>query len=157
MVLFGLSRYDEAIPGAWPFGHVRVDPLTPAAINYVVGYVAKKVGQDASLSEWRVNAATGEYFKYQPPFIQMSRRPGIGSDARKFVSSWREYAVNDGIKMAVPRYLHDAWKASVDDEAIAVLKSEKALRAVRINFGHYAGREALLQARLNIANEGRFL
>lgn len=60
----------------------------------------------------------------------MSRRPGIGGDARQWANSWRLYAIKDGHKMAVPRFLHDAWKQQAtpqQQEELALEKSKLAL------------------------------
>lgn len=42
-LLFGV-RDNPSLQSSWPFGFVRVDPCTPAAISYVAGYVGKKIG-----------------------------------------------------------------------------------------------------------------
>lgn len=133
VILFGLSRYNPHIEAAWGMGNVRIDPLTPAAINYVAGYVSKKIGADDFVRRERVDPETGEVFKYQPPFLQMSRRPGIGGDAREYVQSWRDYAVIDGMKQAVPRFLHEAWQRSVSPEVASAHKEERRRKAVEVS------------------------
>lgn len=109
----------------WRAGHTRTDPVTPARIAYVAGYTAKKVGYRAREAEERVDYTTGEIYHWQPPFLQMSRRPGIGSEARNFTNSWRLFAVSNGSKMPVPRYLHDAWKAQASTLDLEDLEYEK--------------------------------
>lgn len=132
VILFGLSRHNPHIEAAWGMGHVRVDPLTPAAINYVAGYVSKKIGIEAQVSRERVDPETGEVYKYQAPFLQMSRRPGIGGEAREHTQSWRDYAINDGVKQAVPRYLHEAWINSVPLEVAIAHKEARRAQAVQL-------------------------
>lgn len=153
VILFGLSeekrRFDAAlgeyvghddaedIGAAWPFGHVRVDRLEPAAIAYVAGYSAKKIGDHRKT--WvvegefeRLDRETGEVspgvFRnviYQAPFLLMSRNPGIAGDARKFWRSWKSTAIWDGAEVRVPRYLHEAFKKSATPEDVARLEKEK--------------------------------
>lgn len=125
-ILFGVSEQERAVlEEAWPHGFVRVDPLTPAAISYVAGYCSKKIGwRDYERGE-RIDYSTGEVYEYQPPFVRMSRRPGIGGAARKFRSSWRTHAVHAGSPMPVPRFLHKAWRDTASDEDIRVLEEEK--------------------------------
>lgn len=156
VILFGLSRHTPSISEAWGLGHVRVDPLSPNAINYVAGYVAKKIGQGDFIQRDRVDPTTGEVYRYQPPFLQMSRRPGIGAKAREFTSSWKDFAVDDGMKLPVPRYLHEAWRRSVDEEAV---KAHKELRQRQAADRPWNGavREAILAARFSSSSEKRKL
>lgn len=57
----------------------------------------------------------------------MSRNPGIGHHAKQYLQSWRLYAVKDGHKMPVPRYLHEAWKAQATPLELDELNFEKYL------------------------------
>lgn len=125
-LLFGLGENEaEIIQEAWPHGHAYTVKATPGAINYVAGYTAKKLGDNRLAQEEQVDPETGEVFYFQPPFLQMSLKPGIGGEARRFTSSWRAYAVINGIKMTVPRYLHEAWKQQATPEQIEELENEK--------------------------------
>lgn len=124
-ILFGVAPSSGLPQSAWPHGFVRVDPLTPAAISYVAGYCSKKLGWKLDKGE-RIDYTTGEVYEYQPPFVQMSRRPGIASAARHFVASWRSQAVLNGTPMPVPRYLHKAWIDQASDDQLIKLREEKA-------------------------------
>ena len=86
----------------------------------------KKIGWRREEAQERVDPETGEVYQWQPPFVQMSRRPGIGGHARQWPSSWRLYAVDDGYKMPVPRFLHDSWKAQASKEEIEELLDIKS-------------------------------
>lgn len=124
-ILYGVSQADKAVvERCWKRGLIQVDTLTPASISYVAGYCAKKIGVRDERAE-RIDYRTGELYQYQPPFIQMSRKPGIGATARRFVSSWRSEAIFNGNPMPVPRYLHEAWKSQASDSDIEVLAAEK--------------------------------
>lgn len=124
IILFGLPQSEPAIEQAWKFGRVQVDRLEPAAIAYVAGYVSKKAGEEFVPREV-VNPETGEVWETEPPFVLMSRRPGIGGEARQFASSWRSTAIWEGSQVKVPRYLHEAWKKQATPEAIEQLAEEK--------------------------------
>lgn len=127
-ILFGL-RDDSLVQECWPFGFASLYPVTPKAVAYVAGYVAKKVGWKLESGE-RVDYKTGEVYQYQPPFVLMSRRPGIGASARKFSASWRRFAVHGGSPIPVPRYLHASWLESASDLDIQLLESEKQTDAL---------------------------
>lgn len=115
-ILYGIEYGDAAVQKAWPYGFAQTHVLRDEAIAYVAGYVSKKLGVVESKVE-RVDRRTGEVYTYQPPFLEVSRRPGIGASARRFTNSWRRSAVVDGAEVPVPRYLHAAWaqQATADD------------------------------------------
>lgn len=127
-ILFGLDQADaRAIDDSWPFGFVRVDQLLPAAIHYVCGYTVKKAA-DRDQAGWYPDPDTGEELFRRKPFIQMSRRPfGIGGAARiKYPASWRSFAVSEGVRVPVPRYLHQAWLDSATEVEVSELAAERA-------------------------------
>lgn len=126
-ILFGLSERSQDIQKAWPFGYVRTDPLTPAAISYVAGYCSKKVGYRLEAGE-RLDPSTGELYDYQPPFLLMSRRPGIGGHMRQHWRSWRTTAISNGIEIPVPRFLHQSWLKNTSPEQHLILQHEKLLK-----------------------------
>lgn len=111
-IIFGADPSEKALETCWGKGFVRADEVTPARIAYTAGYTAKK-SQDRMeriQPTERVDPETGECFYYQPPFLQMSLRPGIGAHARdKYWQSWRETAIYNGQEVPVPRYLHNGW------------------------------------------------
>lgn len=131
-ILYGISERDkDLIEDAWGLGHTRTEALTPARIAYAAGYSAKKIGDDFyARSHERIDLDTGEVYTWQPPFIQMSRRPGIGGEARQFTQSWRLYAVHNGTRMPVPRFLHEAWKKTATEEELEQLIYEKSRLAL---------------------------
>lgn len=125
MIHFGMSEDDEReIQAAWPHGMIRVDPISPRAISYVAGYVSKKIGYKLDRAE-RVDPETGECYTWEPPFIRMSRRPGIGSSAREHWQSWRTAAVVGGRKVPVPRFLHEAYRDNASFVQLVDLETEK--------------------------------
>lgn len=109
---------------AWTKGHVRIYPATPANIAYTAGYCSKKIGYRHTSHE-RVDPSTGEVYQWQPPFILMSRNPGIGATARdKYLNAWRLYAIKDGHKMTVPRYYKQRYKDTATPEQLEALQNE---------------------------------
>lgn len=122
-ILFGVSDRPE-IQESWPHGHVRTFPLSKALIAYTAGYCAKKVGLK-ELREERVDRSTGELYTYQPPFIAMSKRPGIGGSARQHRASWRSQAILDNHSIPVPRFLHNSWLENATPSQIQQLSQEK--------------------------------
>lgn len=126
-LIYGLSATQNAlIEKTWGKGQTRTDTVTPARVAYTAGYCAKKIGWRYDLE--RFDPETGE--AWQPPFRDMSRRPGIGAHARQWTQSWRLYAVTDGHKMPVPRYLHEAWKAVASAEDLEGLELDKIKYAI---------------------------
>lgn len=131
-IIYGLDPVtDKAIMDmAWAQGRTRHYPVTPHDIAYVAGYVAKKYAVAPPRNTEFVDYNTGEIFEWQPPFIQPSRGGrgghGIGGHAREHVASWRDFAILNGAKIPVPRYLHQAWRDLATAEQIEQLEYEKA-------------------------------
>lgn len=124
-LLYGISELEaDRVDAAWQKGFTKTVAVTPAAIAYVAGYCSKKLGWRMAREE-RVWPETGEVYTWEPPFIQMSRRPGIGGHARQWPQSWRSYAVHGGHRIPVPRFLHESWKATAGPDEIARLEMER--------------------------------
>lgn len=125
-ILYGLAAADhDTIQTSWGLGHTRTYPVTPGAIAYVAGYTSKKIGYKRAMVE-QVDPNTGEVYTWQPPFIQMSRRPGIAAHAKQWPHSWRLYAIHQNHRTAVPRFLHNAWKEQATTEQKEELIYEKS-------------------------------
>lgn len=119
VILWGLDHESPEIQEAWPFGETRhTRPLHTGAIHYVAGYTSKKIGWKYGAGEERVDPQTGEVYHYQTPFIQMSRRPGVGHSAKQYSRSWENFALHNGKPIPVPRYLHESWKQSATEEQL---------------------------------------
>lgn len=142
-ILFNLGvRHRDRIEDTWGLGHTRTEEITPARIAYTAGYVAKKIAIQFRGSYETVDPDTGEVtlrfskdtyhngIRWQDQFIQMSRRPGIGGQAREHWQSWRLFAVLNGTKLPVPRYLHEAWKQQADNIQKEELELEKIKLAI---------------------------
>lgn len=131
-ILFGAhaERDRRHIEESWSLGYTHTVQANVANINYVAGYTRKKATRARGGYELEVDQETGEVLReWQHPFIQMSRRPGIGANARKHTHSWRAYAIHNGTQVPVPRYLHEAWKKQATPEQLEELKLERITRA----------------------------
>lgn len=87
----------SALTACWGLGHVAIGEVTPASANYVAQYSLKKLGGSVDCDPDGVVRL--------PPFLRMSRRPGIGDS---WLRSFREdlrggYMVIDGTQHRVPR------------------------------------------------------
>lgn len=134
-ILFGADETDGmAIQETWSLGHTKTFNVSTATINYVAGYTSKKISDvwETKKGE-RVDPDTGLVYTWQPPFIQMSRRPGIGGNARQYTQSWRKFAINNGQRQPVPKFLHDAWKQTATEKDIQTLAEEKKQEALTRN------------------------
>lgn len=131
-ILYGVDVRDrELLDDAWGIGRTQTVNVTPGAIAYTAGYTSKKIGDHARYADV-IDYETGELlYEWQPPFLQMSRRPGIGGHARQFVNSWRSFAVQNGYRMAVPRFLHEAWKRDASPQDLEDLAYEKYQLSVK--------------------------
>lgn len=133
-ILYGINEHDQnLIEDRWQMGHARTVAANWANIKYTAGYTAKKIGYKEKMIPDQIDLRTGEVYNWQPPFIQMSRRPGIGANAKKWPQSWRAYAIQDGYKIPVPRYLHESWKQQASREDLEQLLYEKQEQATKLN------------------------
>jgi len=127
-LLYGTSDA-SLVERAWDGGFATIDAITPGRISYAAGYCAKKVGLlDEARDVTEVDYSTGEVlreFRYQPPFIQMSRRPGIGGHSRVHWRSWRRTAYWNSLQVPVPRYLHRSYAETASESELADLEREK--------------------------------
>lgn len=154
-LLFGVAERD-LVERAWGRGFATVEPVNPARIAYTAGYCAKKVGMFEEAGE-RVDRSTGEVYRHQPPFLQMSRRPGIGGHARRFYRSWRKTAIWNGREVPVPRFLHESYKEKASVSELADLEREKLEARLCPTIRELDASEAIAMARQEISADGRKL
>lgn len=133
-ILFGpqLEQGRRLVDNAWrdtdgrSIGFTETAPVTPARIAYCAGYTSKKIGFKRE-PQTRVDE-NGEEYEWEPPFIQMSRQPGIGGHAREHTQSWRAYAVHNGKVMPAPKFYHEAWKRTATAHMLEDLELERQQR-----------------------------
>ncbi len=149
ILLFGLSVPDRRLwrttpAGApsyrsdfleeiWPFGHVEFSDVTASSIAYVSGYSIKKLnGKLGAEAYRRSHPITGEVFDCEPPFAQMSRRPGIGKNwFERFKADCfpSDYLVIDGRKVPVPKYFFRLFESD-DPEAASAVREAREFRSL---------------------------
>jgi len=150
-LLFGTADL-EAAQRAWSKGFVTMEPVTPARISYTAGYCAKKLGFHRPKGE-EVDYSTGEVYVHQPPFLQMSRRPGIGGDFRKHWRSWRRSAIWQGRPFPVPRFLHASYRESASESELAQLELEKLESRGVLTVRELVAAEEIASARIRLKSE----
>jgi hypothetical protein len=157
VILFGLSTsFDLSVSGSWPFGFSRLDAISPASIAYVCGYTSKKAADCSEPRGERLDVRTGELYEFQPSFLQMSRRPGIGGASRSHWRSWRDSAIVDGDKVPVPRYLHQAYLDNASDSQLQHLSDYKESFG-RKPYDELMAGAAIARSRIAITSDGRKL
>jgi len=150
-ILFG-TEDREAIERSWQKGFVTVDKVNPARISYVAGYCAKKLGFWPDPVKDLISS-DGELYDYQPPFLQMSRRPGIGGAARRHRMSWRRFAYLDGRQVPVPRFLHSSWRESASESDLADLERERRESRMTLTVSELDASHAIARARVRLSLE----
>lgn len=161
-ILYGASEEDsKIIQETWPHGGTYTVRANAKSIAYVAGYSAKKYGDEAKAKEERVDEETGEVYNFVPPFLQMSLKPGIGGNAKKkFRESWRHVAIHNGRKEAVPRYLHEGWKATATNMEKEILENEKheLMKTIKMTEQQRKAAEAIAikEAEVKAAKRQRF-
>lgn len=139
IIAFGLNHERrDLVEHAWTsrngsIGHISIDPVNTKNICYTAGYTDKKFGDRKVAQLLRVDPDTGEEYTWQPPFIQMSRRPGIGAHVKQWAHSWRDYGILDGTKTPVPRFFHEAWEAIASPEEKKQQQERKRQNALTRN------------------------
>ncbi|AXH75766.1 MAG: replication initiator protein [Microviridae sp.] len=155
-ILFG-SADREAAERAWGHkGFVTLEPVTPARISYAAGYCAKKLGFFRPKGE-EIDYETGELYQHQPPFLQMSRRPGIAGDFRRHWRSWRRSAIWQGRSFPVPRFLHASYRESASDSDLAALELEKLELRGSVTVRELLASEDIASARVRLKSERAML
>lgn len=154
-LLFGTADL-EACQRVWRKGFVTLEPVTPARISYTAGYCAKKLGFKDAKREV-VDYATGEVYTYQPPFLQMSRRPGIAGEFRKHWRSWRKSAIWQGREFPVPRFLHASYKENASESELAALELERLESAMKPTVRELFASEQIAQSRISLKSERAML
>lgn len=125
----------------WGLGYCVIGNLTYESAAYVARYCLKKVtGVRADAEYSRVDPVTGEVFKVRPPYVTMSRRPGVGSKwFDKFSSEVypADEVVHSGRKFRPPRFYDNKLSAfelqRLKDKRVArVMKRKEELTPERL-------------------------
>lgn len=123
-ILFGLSVEDSKtyIPRVWYQGHIDVGTVTPASINYVCGYIDKKL---SGIHEYETYISTGR----ENVFRLLSN--GLGRDYFDSISDEvieKGYLSVQGKKYSLPRYFLERLKKQGKDlSAFRALSDERSI------------------------------
>jgi len=150
-ILFG-SEDHEAAQRSWGKGFVTMSEVTPGRIAYTAGYCAKKLGFHRAKGE-EIDYSTGEIYTHQPPFLQMSRRPGIAGDFRAHWRSWRSTAIWQGRPFPVPRFLHASYLEHASVSELAALELEKVESRGVVTIRELDAKEQIANSRVRLRSE----
>lgn len=127
-VLYRSQELDDL----WSHGQVWIGGFSFASAAYVARYVMKKVTGDAAADHYRrVDPETGEVYSLVPPYVTMSRRPGIGTRFMERYSSDlfpADAVVVNGVESLPPRFYVKQLEKS-DPVAVKKLKRQRIMNA----------------------------
>lgn len=113
----------------WGLGHCSVGDMSFESAAYVARYcVGKITGERAVLEYTRLDEATGEVFLVRPPYVTMSRRPGIGAPwFERFGGDVypSDEVVHKGRKFRPPRFYDER----IPELELAALKGKRRAKA----------------------------
>lgn len=137
-------------------GNVLLDRLNSAAAAYVAGYTLKKA-RESTYAESVLDMRTGELMDRRPPFVVMSRRPGIGAAwYRKFGDDLfpHDFAVaGDGKRYKVPRYYVERFKTTADAGVVEDMLERRYQRAAEHPEESTPERRAVREERAELVSE----
>lgn len=102
----------------WTLGNSLIGNVTRESAGYVARYCMKKVTGDLAETHYAYTAEDGTIKHRTPEFARMSLKPGIGATwYAKYHDDVHpnDYVVTDGIKVPVPRYYDNMFKANNGD------------------------------------------
>lgn len=129
------SYRSSVMEEVWGAGNCVIGDVTPASAAYVAGYTQDKVyGQRArEYYEDLVDPRTGEVSSRRPPFVVMSRRPGIGHWwYQRYGGDLfpHDHAVQGGKSYKVPRYYWEKFQSSGDWRVVDEVREARYQRAM---------------------------
>lgn len=122
----------ETLTGLWGMGSCTIGHLTEESAAYVARYVLKKHTGSGDQEQYRraeIDPTTGEFREWfvKPPYITMSRRPGLGTgwikEFHKDVYP-SDQVVEKGFSHRPPRFYDDFMEKS-DPEYIEGIKRKR--------------------------------
>ncbi len=115
LIIFGLDFTDEPIISkAWNKGFIKIDPVNVMTVNYVAGYVQKKLYGTDVYPDIVV-----------PPFSRMSKGLGLNYFKNNFDKIWKQGITFQGYRLPVPRYFY---KLSSEGKIGNVSENDVALK-----------------------------
>lgn len=118
----GFKYYlSESLSNIWPFGNHLISDLTYDSAGYIARYVLKKITGDAAADAYKDKA---------PPYVTMSRRPGIGTPwIEKYLENVYNHdrVVVKGHECLPPRFYDEVLKENYP-EWFDYIKEQRAAR-----------------------------
>lgn len=156
LIVFGLDFTDESlVSDAWSKGFIKLDPVNVQTINYVSGYVQKKLYGTDVYPDIVV-----------PPFSRMSK--GLGSDyfKKNAVKIFNHGIMFQGYRLPVPRYfyrlieggkidefsLSDAVRKKISNAKLAKSEYERSISS-RFGYSEWSDDKAYFRLVMKRANE----
>lgn len=135
-----ITYTSDELQKLWPYGFSLIGSVSFSSCNYVARYVVKK--------QYGEGAKFYEQNNLVPPFLRMSRKPGIGYDFfkknKKQIENHLYVRSQDGKKSALPRF----YESKLSDNAAAILKALKfknlLSRSDNINYDYITINEVYL-------------
>lgn len=136
----------------WGMGHCVVGELSYESAAYVARYVVKKLtGPQGESAYSRIDPRTGELLQLSPPYVTMSRRPGVGS---RWISEFgsevfpSDEVIHKGRRFRPPRF----YDAKLSEKDLAFIRAKRlarvAARKADLSSERLAVREECAEARL---------
>ncbi len=122
----------DVLSSVWGLGFATVGELNFRSAAYVARYVMKKATGPLAVEEYRrLDLETGEEFFVRPPYVTMSRRPGLGKQwISKFVDDVypEDEVVHEG-RRHWPPVFYDRHLESIDPSFLEGVKRARVKRA----------------------------
>lgn len=121
----------KSLEELWPHGFSSVGAVTYKSAAYCARYILKKLtGEAAIVYQEHIDPDTGEWYgERQPPYITMSRRPGIARDwFERFKSDVYPddfIVLLDGKKFPTPKF----YDKQLSEEELRIVKRERMSEA----------------------------
>lgn len=124
----------EELEALWGLGRTHLGTYSMQAAGYVARYILKKQTGDEGADFYRRVTPDGEVVNLLPPYVTMSRRPGIGA---QFYEDWAsdvfpsDVVVLNG-REALPPKFYTGRLEKADPSAYEAVKRGRKARALRL-------------------------
>lgn len=147
----GNLYFSPLLSRVWGLGHSSIGDLTYESAAYVARYVVGKLTGELGESEYsRYEVSTGEVWSVRPPYVTMSRRPGIGTAwFEKFSSDVypSDEVVHKGRRFRPPRF-YDSKLSESDLERLKRKRVERvAKRSEDLTYDRLRVRDYIAEAK----------
>lgn len=119
LIMYGIDDQDEeTINQRWSKGLIDIGTCTPESIQYVAGYVQKKLYADRAKEQYGDN---------EPPYSVMSKGIGLAWAIDNYKKLEHDQCIFlKGKKIPIPRYFIDKLKIEIDETRMLIETCEQA-------------------------------